>query len=80
LTPADEFHHSVNDQYKKVMSYFKPKYLLGLTATPLDFIGNYEKAANAPFLLSEQSYSREKALRINQLSFITELGESFLTY
>lgn len=30
----DEFHHAVNDQYKKIMDYFKPKYILGLTATP----------------------------------------------
>lgn len=30
----DEFHHAVNDQYKNIMEYFKPKYLLGLTATP----------------------------------------------
>lgn len=30
----DEFHHAVNDQYKKIMSYFTPQYLLGLTATP----------------------------------------------
>lgn len=31
---VDEFHHAVNDQYKRIMEYFKPKYLLGLTATP----------------------------------------------
>ena len=30
----DEFHHAVNDQYRKIMDYFKPKYILGLTATP----------------------------------------------
>lgn len=30
----DEFHHAVNDQYKKIIEYFKPKFLLGLTATP----------------------------------------------
>lgn len=30
----DEFHHAVNEQYKKIMDYFKPAYLLGLTATP----------------------------------------------
>lgn len=30
----DEFHHAVNNQYKKIIDYFKPKFLLGLTATP----------------------------------------------
>ena len=30
----DEFHHAVNRQYKNIINYFKPKFLLGLTATP----------------------------------------------
>jgi superfamily II DNA or RNA helicase/HKD family nuclease len=30
----DEFHHAVADGYKKVLAYFEPKFLLGLTATP----------------------------------------------
>lgn len=30
----DEFHHAVNDQYKRIVEYFKPHFLLGLTATP----------------------------------------------
>lgn len=30
----DEFHHAVNEQYKRIVDYFKPKFLLGLTATP----------------------------------------------
>lgn len=30
----DEFHHAVNNQYKRIVEYFKPKFLLGLTATP----------------------------------------------
>ena len=30
----DEFHHAVNDQYRKIVDYFKPQFLLGLTATP----------------------------------------------
>ena len=30
----DEFHHAVNDQYQKIVNYFQPKFLLGLTATP----------------------------------------------
>ena len=31
---VDEFHHSVNNQYLRIVEYFKPKFLLGLTATP----------------------------------------------
>ncbi len=30
----DEFHHAVNEQYRRIVNYFKPQYLLGLTATP----------------------------------------------
>lgn len=30
----DEFHHAVNDQYRRIVNYFRPKFLLGLTATP----------------------------------------------
>lgn len=30
----DEFHHSSSKSYLKVLEYFKPKFLLGLTATP----------------------------------------------
>lgn len=30
----DEFHHAVNDGYQRIVNYFKPKFLLGLTATP----------------------------------------------
>ena len=30
----DEFHHAVTDQYLRIVNYFKPKFLLGLTATP----------------------------------------------
>ena len=29
----DEFHHAVNEQYQRIVDYFKPKFLLGLTAT-----------------------------------------------
>ena len=31
---VDEFHHSMSDSYLKTLSYFKSKFLLGLTATP----------------------------------------------
>jgi len=30
----DEFHHAVAGNYQKVLDYFTPKFLLGLTATP----------------------------------------------
>lgn len=30
----DEFHHAVANNYKRILNYFKPKFLLGLTATP----------------------------------------------
>ncbi|MCD8306647.1 MAG: DEAD/DEAH box helicase family protein, partial [Clostridia bacterium] len=30
----DEFHHAVNDQYMRIVEYFRPQFLLGLTATP----------------------------------------------
>lgn len=30
----DEFHHSVTKNYKNIIDYFKPKFLLGITATP----------------------------------------------
>ena len=30
----DECHHSVADSYKSIIEYFKPEFLLGLTATP----------------------------------------------
>lgn len=31
---VDEFHHAAADSYLKVLEYFRPKFLLGLTATP----------------------------------------------
>lgn len=30
----DEFHHAVTEQYQKIVNYFKPQFMLGLTATP----------------------------------------------
>jgi len=30
----DEFHHAAADSYQKLLQYFKPAFLLGLTATP----------------------------------------------
>lgn len=31
---VDEFHHAAANTYKNVLNYFKPKFMLGLTATP----------------------------------------------
>ncbi|MEZ0537675.1 DEAD/DEAH box helicase family protein [Caldicellulosiruptoraceae bacterium PP1] len=31
---VDEFHHAVSKSYMNIINYFKPKFLLGLTATP----------------------------------------------
>jgi len=31
---VDEFHHAVNEQYRRIVAYFKPQFMLGLTATP----------------------------------------------
>lgn len=31
---VDEFHHAAARTYKKLLAYFKPRFLLGLTATP----------------------------------------------
>ncbi|MGL4108433.1 DEAD/DEAH box helicase family protein [Clostridium sp. LP20] len=31
---VDEFHHAVSNNYRKIIDYFEPKFLLGLTATP----------------------------------------------
>ena len=30
----DEFHHAVNECYQRIVEYFKPRFMLGLTATP----------------------------------------------
>lgn len=30
----DEFHHAVSNNYRKIIDYFTPKFMLGLTATP----------------------------------------------
>ena len=34
LTYADECHHATAVTYKKIIGYFEPEFLLGLTATP----------------------------------------------
>ena len=44
--------------------------------TVLDFMGNYEKAGNAPFLLSGEPYSREAAERKEQKDFNFQIGRA----
>lgn len=51
----DEFHHAVNEQYRRIVSYFRPRFLLGLTATPerLDGKNIYELCDyNVPYEIS----------------------------
>ena len=51
----DEFHHAVNDQYQRIVNYFKPQFLLGLTATPerMDGRNIYEICDyNVPYQIS----------------------------
>ena len=51
----DEFHHAVNEQYQRIVKYFKPQFLLGLTATPerMDCRNIYELCDyNVPYEIS----------------------------
>lgn len=51
----DEFHHAVTDQYRQIVGYFKPSFLLGLTATPerMDSKNIYEICDyNVPYEIS----------------------------
>ena len=53
----DEFHHAVNEQYRRIVEYFKPQFLLGLTATPerMDGRNIYEICDyNVPYEISLQ--------------------------
>ncbi len=55
MTYADEFHHAVNEQYRRIVNYFKPQFLLGLTATPerMDGRNIYELCDyNVPYEIS----------------------------
>lgn len=51
----DEFHHAVNEQYKRIVDYFRPQFMLGLTATPerMDGKNIYELCDyNVPYEIS----------------------------
>ena len=61
----DEFHHAVNDQYQKIVNYFKPQFLLGLTATPerMDGKNIYEICDyNVPYEISLREAINKGAL------------------
>ncbi len=60
----DEAHHASSESYQKIISYFKPKFLLGLTATP-------ERADNQDIMATFQSVAHKldikTAVEIGQL-------------
>lgn len=61
----DEFHHAVNDQYQRIVNYFKPQFLLGLTATPerMDGRNIYEICDyNVPYEISLKEAINKGAL------------------
>ncbi|MBD5559087.1 MAG: DEAD/DEAH box helicase family protein [Clostridia bacterium] len=61
----DEFHHAVSGQYRRILDYFKPRFLLGLTATPERLDGRDVYALcdyNVPYELSMQQAINRGAL------------------
>lgn len=58
----DEFHHAVTDNYRRIVDYFRPRFLLGLTATPerMDGRNIYEICDyNVPYAIDlEQAIDR----------------------
>ena len=55
---VDEFHHAAAQSYTKILNYFKPKFLLGLTATPQRMDGRSVYALcdfNVPYSINLQS-------------------------
>ena len=58
LTPADEFHHAAAESYQVLLEYYKPKILLGFTATPermdvKDILGYFDGEIAAEMRLTE---------------------------
>ena len=61
----DEFHHAVNEQYQRIVNYFKPRFMLGLTATPerMDGKNIYELCDyNVPFEITLKEAINKGAL------------------
>ncbi|THF84450.1 DUF3427 domain-containing protein [Cohnella fermenti] len=55
---VDEFHHAAAPSYQKLLSYYKPKILLGLTATPermdgKDILGYFDNTIAAEIRLTD---------------------------
>lgn len=80
----DEFHHAVSDSYQHIIDYFKPRFLLGLTATPerldnqdvfalCDYNVVYEvrlkEAINRGWLVPFRYYGIYDALDYDQVDF-----------
>lgn len=58
MTYADEFHHAAARSYQKLLSYYHPKILLGLTATPdrmdgKDILSYFDGKVASTMLLGE---------------------------
>lgn len=61
----DEFHHAAAAQYQKVLSYFRPRFLLGLSATPYRLDGKDIYALcdyNVPYQIDLFQAISQKAL------------------
>lgn len=65
----DEFHHAVTDQYRRIVDYFQPQFLLGLTATPerMDGKNIYEICDyNVPYQISLKEMLDEALLFVKR--------------
>ncbi|MFV8829539.1 DEAD/DEAH box helicase family protein [Alkalihalobacterium sp. APHAB7] len=62
LIVIDEFHHAAAKTYQRVLDYFKPEFLLGITAYQIDFIEAIQRQWLAPFnyvgVYDETDYSQ----------------------
>jgi superfamily II DNA or RNA helicase len=80
----DEAHHSAAQSYRKVINYFKPNFLLGLTATPdrmdekdiLEFFDN-----NFIYEMDQSEAIRQGYLvRLNYKGFLDNVDYTNITY
>lgn len=63
---VDEFHHAAADSYRKVIDHFRPRFLLGMTATP--FRMDNKETRTSLHCVRTTSYTR--SLSNTQLSAI----------
>ncbi|MHA1658276.1 MAG: homing endonuclease associated repeat-containing protein [Promethearchaeota archaeon] len=70
---VDEYHHSATETYRRVLKYLKPKYILGLTATPFRMDGKKLDE----FVCKELAYelSTKKGIEMKILSSFIYRGE-----